>query len=281
MRKIWCFITDTHGGHKLGLMNPDVELTDENQDGDRTPYTPEPTAMQEYLWEMYTQDLNSVTELADGDPIIVSHGGDMCHGNKYPDQLVNTQLASQIIIAVANLQPVLSLPNLEALRIVEGTGAHGFGEGSAEALVCQQVKASHPNLDTLVLRHGKPTVQRVTLDYAHHGPGAGIREWTKGNQARYYLKSIVLSELAAGNAPPMVVLRGHVHEFVWETVRIRGKEYHIIIAPPYCGMSEHGQQATRSKYEIHSGLIALDIEDDHVTIHPFWRYKDMRTREEF
>lgn len=288
-RKIVLVFADSHGGHKLGLMNPAVELYEEDENGRLVRWHPRPGPVQEYLWENYIQDVDNVKQLAGDDPIVVIHGGDICQGNKYPQQLVGTRMADQILIAVANFAPIFALPTLSAVRLVQGTGAHGFGEASAEILVAEQLCSMHPNLDIMALRHGLANVDGVSIDYAHHGPSTGIRIWTEGNQLRYYAKSIMLQELARGNEPPRVVLRSHYHKAMWETVRVRRDDVNgivtfwtadFLVLPAYCGLSEHGQQVSQSKYLITDGMVALEIVDGELfKIHPFARTQDLRTEE--
>ena len=163
-------------------MNPEVELWDEDEEGNPRSWTPEPTGMQQYLWRTHLEDLNSVKKLVNGAPIVLGHHGDACHGDKYPQHLVSTRRADQIRIAVANFAPWLALPNVQALRMVQGTSAHGFSEGTAEMLITDQIRMMHPSLDTKTVRHNLLNVGGVRIDCAHHGPGTGIREWTDGNQ---------------------------------------------------------------------------------------------------
>ena len=47
MRRIAVFFSDTHGGHRLGLMAPTIRLFDEDAEGQPAPYTPQSTAVQE------------------------------------------------------------------------------------------------------------------------------------------------------------------------------------------------------------------------------------------
>ena len=273
---------DTHGGHKLALMNPAVELVDEDEDGNFIPYSPSLTATQKYLWKCHQADLDAIKKLAAGREITLLHLGDVCHGVKYPSQLVSTRKADQIRIAVANFEPWYQLPNLRKMRLIHGTGAHGFGEGTVEILVTDQLKAKYPSKDTKTTRHGLFRIAGILIDAAHHGPSAGIRQWTSGNVARYYLRSIMTTEIVAGREPPRIVLRAHYHSFCWETVRMGGATYHsdIFILPAYCGLSEHGQQATRSKYIISNGLVAFEIIGGELAdIHRFCRSVDLRTEE--
>ncbi len=283
-RSIVAFFGDTHGGHKLGLLSPGVTLYDEDEAGNLTPYTPELTATQKYLWRIYNEDVESVIRLADGDRIILFHVGDLTQGDWYKDQLVSTRMADQIIIAAANVSPWLDYDNVEAVRLVTGTGSHVFRESSSPILVAEMLKARHENLR--VVGHGLATVDDVSFDIAHHGPSAGIRDWTAGNQLRYYLRSIIVKSLKAGESPPRLVVRGHFHELRRETDRQRilgeWKDFDIVLLPSYCGMGEYGRQATSSKYQVSNGMVAAEIVDGQWRdLHVFERAVDLRTREEF
>jgi len=112
MRKILVVFSDTHGGHRLGLMNPHVTLYDEDEHGNLTPYTPRSTATQKYLWKMYRADIRRVKKLAAGDPIVLFHNGDLTQGNRHPAHLVSTRMADPILIAKANMVPWLDWPNM-------------------------------------------------------------------------------------------------------------------------------------------------------------------------
>lgn len=51
-RVILLVFSDTHGNHKLGLLNPKTVLYDETEEGELIPYTPRLTASQQYLWKL-------------------------------------------------------------------------------------------------------------------------------------------------------------------------------------------------------------------------------------
>ncbi len=289
MRKILVALADQHAGHKLGLMNPDVVLYDEDEHGQLQPWTPRPTATQEYLWRSYLQDLNNVVQLARGDPLILLNNGDLCHGDKHPSQLVSTRKSDQIMIAVANMQPWLALLNLQALRVVQGTGAHEFLEGSAAILIAEYLKAQHPALNVRTLVHSRLSLEGCVVDYAHHGASTGMRQWTQGQQLRWYVKSLLNDDVLMGRVPPRIVLRAHYHTYCRETVRLTTREKDgtghtwecdAFVLPAYCGLGEYGRQATRSAHEIGSGLVAFEIQEGVlVGVHPFVRVEDLRTEE--
>ncbi len=51
MRSILAFLSDTHGGCKFGLCNPDTVLHDEDENGNLVEYHTTLTATQRYIWE--------------------------------------------------------------------------------------------------------------------------------------------------------------------------------------------------------------------------------------
>ena len=170
-RVILAHMADSHAGHRLGLLNPETELYAEGEGGTIIPYSPVLTASQQYLWRNYTAAVQTVIEWAGGDDLIVLHNGDETNGLKYPQQLVSTRMADQITIARFNFQPWYKYKKLKSVRIVAGTAAHSFSEGSSAILVQQQLSAMFPDVDTGVLYHSLLDIDGFQVDYAHHGPG--------------------------------------------------------------------------------------------------------------
>lgn len=285
-RRLIVALADSHAGHKLGLLNPATTLYDEDEHGELVAWTPQLTAYQTYLWEVYQKCLAQVKALAGTDPVIVLHNGDATQGNKYPQQLVSTREADHVLIWVENLRPWFTSGfNLEAVRIVKGTAAHNQGEGSSEMLIAAQLQAAYPAADLKCLYHGLLIVaEHFKLDYAHHGAGAGIRDWTKGNVARFYLRDMITREWKAGNFPPQVVLRAHYHQWleVIEKETLRGQDYtfRFILLPSLCGLGEHGAQVTRSAFAITNGLVVFELDDSHLRrVIPLIETVDIRTQE--
>lgn len=278
MRRLLVFLADTHGGHKLSLMNPDTWLLEE-ADGEMTPYHPQLSATQQWLWYHYQADMARVAELADGCQVDVFHVGDVTWGLRYPAGLVSTRLADQPIIAAANMHPWLELPNVASLRLVTGTDSHELGESSAPILVARELTKDHPDRPVSVLSHLLGDVGGVTVDVAHHGPHPGTRAWLKGNQLRYYTRSLMMAEIMAGREPPQLLVRAHYHEFCHETVRVGGYTTEAIVLPSYAGLTPYAQQATRSINEIQCGLAVAEIVDGRLReITPLVHVKDVRAR---
>jgi hypothetical protein len=283
-RVIAVAFSDTHGGHRLGLLNPETVLETEDEEGEVIPYQPGLYPAQEFLWETYTKHIGEITKLAGKDEIIVKVMGDIVQGNKYAHEWVSTRVSDQFDIATWNMKPWLQLPNVKTVRFAKGTAAHNFGEGSGEITVAKMLRAEYPKKNIRTIYHGLAKIAGVTFDFAHHGPGTGLRNWLKGNTARYYLRSLMEDEFDDGNAPPDVVLRGHFHEYISEVLTKfhRDKYYtsRMVILPSYCMLDDYARQATKSASKVRFGMVAFEIVDGKILdVIPLIERVDLRTRE--
>lgn len=272
---------DTHGGNKLGLMHPDTLLLDPSG----KEYSPQLNESQRYLNEVHSKHVEKVKEFADGDDLYVLHLGDSTQGDKYPVETFSSRMADQFQISRYNFKYWYNYKHLKAIRIAVGTPAHNFGEMAAEETVAEYVRKDKPNLDVAITYHGLLCLKGIYYDYAHRGPPGGKRNWLHGNEARYYLRSLMMDELQAGNPPPDMVFRGHYHTFVEEYLSIpfMGKRYKswIYTLPSYCMLGEYGVGATSSQFYITNGMIATEVVDGQVgkTI-ILEQTLDIRTKEE-
>ena len=283
-RVILAVASDKHGGHELGLLNPETVLEYEDKEGNIKKWTPSLKPFQEYLWEQHEKHVKETQKLAGRDEIIVFDNGDLTAGNKYPHEQVSTRISDQFDIATYNLYPWLDLKNVKTVRITKGTGAHTFGEGSSEIIVQRRLKERYPKKDIRTIYHGLAKINGVTIDYSHHGPGTGSRNWLKGNEVRYYMKSLIEDEIDLGNTPPDLILRGHFHEYIEEyyVKLFMGKRYKVQmnILPSYCGIDDHARQITKSKYILQHGMVCYEIIDGKIhDTHPFFETIDIRTHE--
>ena len=267
--------SDLHGGNKLGLLNPDTKLLNEN----KKEYSPQLTETQIMNWETREWGRSEVAHLAGNSPIVLMETGDVNQGMVYD---VNDTLRSQVTIALMNVVPWFYMKNVIAFRVDDGTGVHSFENGSAEALLVDRIKDRFPKLDAKVMSHGLSEVCGITVDHAHHGPHPGIRIWTEGNVAQYYLRDLVMKDVLRGKAPPHLVLRGHYHEVVEVFYRCRapdGKYYRswLWVLPSLCGMNGHAMKVTQSEFEIVNGIVAFEIIDGRIReAFEFTKVTDMR-----
>ncbi len=281
MRQIVGISADIHSGHKLGLLNPDTTLWQEGPDGEEVPYKPNPTETQKITWVEYSTNMGLIREMAAGDDLIVLHAGDVTWGNRHPEGSITTRMADQVLMAYDCLLPWLQYQNTQHMRLVSGTGAHDFGESSADLLVAKMLK-NQTEKDVRVVGHSLLEIGGVTFDVAHHGPPPGSRSWLHGNVARYYLRDVMERAIHQGQDPPQLVIRGHYHCYVHETLTIRGyKDWtsHLIVLPSYCGFTNFARQATKSVSCIEFGSVAVEICDGKLEIVPLVKSFDMRRKE--
>ena len=255
---------DTHGGNELGLMNPEVTL----RDAQGNKYSPQLTEPQKYLHETFSKHTDEVAEFADGDDLYVIHLGDVTQGNKHSPETIGTKIADQIHVSRANFWYWNKYKNLKVIRLAVGTPAHNFGEQTSEELTIELLRADMPKVDIRTVYHGLLDIKGVLFDYAHRGPQAGKRNWLKGNEARYYLRSLMEDELHFGNIPPHLVSRGHFHSFVEEYLciedrGIRHKSW-LYTVPSYCFLGEYAINVTASQYFINHGMIATEVVDGQI-----------------
>lgn len=279
--------SDSHGGHKLGLLSPDTLLPEEyiEEDGNVQIdwYSPRLTKTQERLQEVRKDGIEKVIALADGDPIVVLENGDLTQGNKYPSEQVGYKQSDQEIIAYYNIRPWYELPNLHSVTFAKGTDSHTFGYGSSEINLCHRLKQEFPKIQSEIAYHWLLDIGDVTFDLAHHGPGPGLRHWLHGNTARYYLRDLMYTELHAGRIPPHIVLRGHFHTYVKEYLSMNfcGDEYEswLYVLPPLCIPGDYAIKVMKSIYNISVGLLAFEVIDGQISkAHKFTQSFDTRVK---
>lgn len=281
-RTLTISIGDLHGGCRFGLMNPEIVLPPMDDLGEE--WSPEPTESQLWLWECYTKHINQIKELAGKDEIIPLVGGDLTHGDKYPDkEKVSTRRYDQVAIAADVLDRLASLKNVKRMRIVKGTGSHVFGHGTSELLVANLLNATH-DIDAGVAYQYSLNIKGIEFDIAHHGPGPGIRKWLSGNVLRLYVRDIVMQCIMEGDPVPDVVLRWHYHKYVPHTEEFRsdGKTYKTMaaISPSYCFIDDYARKATRHTPKLTVGMLAFEIVNGKVVAkHEFLDSINLHKRE--
>lgn len=283
-RAILAICADLHGGHRYGLLSPHTVLEEIDQNGEVVKdYHPPLTKIQDYLWEMYVSQIAAIKKYAGEDDIIVLLDGDLTAGNKYAQMLVSDRLADQFAIGAANVDPWCEIKP-KAIRIIKGTGAHVFNQGSSEIVITTLLNAKYPDLSIKVSDHSLLDVAGLTVDVSHHGPPPGSREWLRGNEARYYLRSLMMQEIVAGKAPPRLVVRGHYHDEIEETliVKSNGNRYKgtLVITPSFTFMDEYARKVCKSPSRITHGMIMVEIVDKEILrIVPLTKTIDIRTHE--
>jgi hypothetical protein len=277
-------LSDTHGGHRLGLLNPDTILKKANDDGSTLCWTPEPTSTQRELWQGFTKDVALAVEFAAGDEIIAVHDGDVTQGDAHNHNIPETTLEDQREIAYWNLLPIAKLRNVKTMRLLTGTEVHG--PESAEARVAHKL-AQDTGKDIRAYNHERFRVRgtSVVFDASHHGPHPGTRDWLFGNVATMYLRDRIYRDRRLGKEPATVYLRGHYHHWVWITLNEEWqgvhREYHLVVLPSFCGLGEYARKATKSDPSLTIGMGLFEIMGGRlIQIKPLTETWDLRTEEE-
>ena len=280
---------DTQGGHAGGLLNPETEIpvlgVDESgqmavEDVQRPSLRP----FQRKLWEWHEADRKSIGKLAGSDPIVFLEMGDLTQGNVFRDDLGEVSLTAQATISAYSMFPWLDMPQVRAAYMVRGTGVHVWGEGATETLLSKYLSAEYPRTKVRITDHWMLSVDGMLIDVAHHGPGAGLRPWTRGNAFELYVKGILLDDITAGRRPPDLVLRAHHHEFTaaHALYQVNGAVWQLpgYITPPMCYIGSHTQKVMNSPSRMGVGLLAFEIVNGKIlqTI-PMVHTIDLRTQE--
>ena len=282
-RKIIAVLSDTHGGHKLGLCNPNVKLKS-IENADIREYSPELSETQKFMWNVLEWGASETIKLAGKDDIVLLHDGDPTHGNAKFLETMTTRMSDQILIAVSNLEPLLKHKNVKVARFAAGTGLHEMGEGSAALLIAENIRSKYPKLNTEVVYHGLLDIDGFLIDYAHHGPFVGSRIWLAGNELRYYLRSLMMSEIMEGKTPPHLILRGHYHVYRKEYLEIsaNGELYEswAFVLPGFTFKDDYTRRATRSEFKQTIGMMTFEIINGRLYhAHKFTKTIDIRTKE--
>jgi len=281
-RRIVAALSDTHGGHLLGLLNPATVLVKASPNGEAVEWTPELNTTQRKLWREYTTNTAMAAEFAGDDELLVFHDGDATQGDAHNHTIPDTTREDQREIAYFNLVPLLQLKTVKKMRLLTGTEIHV--PESAEARIAWRL-ARATGKDVRIYNHDRPSVDGVIFDVAHHGPHPGTRDWLFGNVATLYLRDRVYRDRRLGRQPAAVYLRGHYHHWVhvsiydeWEG---RQSEHHLVILPSFCGLGEYARKATRSDPTLTTGIGLFEVVDGRLgRIVPVTQTWDLRTEEE-
>lgn len=279
-RAILLAISDPHCGFELGLTNPETKLSDYHGVSYQIP---DLTESQNFIWDVYTNGLEQADQLAGSDPIHLFWMGDLTHGNK-DEQQVSNRMSDQVLYAAAAMEPAYRLKRVKSSHMALGTGSHVFGQGSSEIILRELMAERYSKVPTRALYHGLAYLDKFAIDYAHHGPNPGYRNWTRSDGPRNYLKSKMMDDLDSGNVPADLVVRGHFHSYIktWHGIG-RGSEWYeswLVVMPPLCLPGDFTRKVTSSIYRVSPGVVAFEIIGNRLyDVHPFTQTLDMRTVE--
>ncbi len=266
-REVGVFISDTHAGSKHGLINPDMLFKEYDPKTGKEIFTePLLTPINKYLWEHHSKHIKEAKYIIGKDKFHVFDSGDPTQGNKYGGGDLYSDPYNQFLIATANKEPWFEGKNKpKSMRFIWGTESHEFGYGSAPKLLRDKFQDRYPGIDIKSYAHGFINVAGVNIDIAHHGSGAGIREWTKGNVFRLYTRSIVKEYMNSKRPIPDLVVRGHFHEPIEEPISMFAEDIPIrttgMLIPSYQLITGYAKKVTRSRYVTTIGMAVVEFID--------------------
>ena len=278
-------MADTHGGNVLGLLSPGTVIDVENPDGEVVKYELPLNPVQIYLNNIFEWLLEVARKYAGDDEILFVHNGDLTQGADH-GALISPSETLQVTVGARNIQRVVdALPNCKTVRIIKGTSTHVFQSGDSETAAGSLLRLANPQLDVRVIYHNLITYNGVPCDISHHGPPPGNRSWLEGNQARFYLRNIMMTELMAGRVPPRLVVRAHYHTYVKETISmmVNGSEVEstIVVCPSLCMLDDFARKVTKSQNMITMGGVFFETIDGRLTdVNVAMKSLDVRTKEE-
>lgn len=292
--RVFAVLADLHGGHTLGMMRPGTTVPRERMVEVETPfgtvwevetYDEElpMNAVGQFLYEAYRDDLMWLHELAAGRPIDIRINGDVTQGQKYVREWVTTRQSDQLHIAEHFLRMPLELPTLASFGFIAGTGSHEFEEATSPILLRSMLQ-KYTDIPISFSNHSLVSVNGTVWDIAHHGPIPGSMRWLEGDGLRWYMNDLQQREFDLGREPPRWVVRSHYHTRAHATsdYRRRTRFYKTegVLTPGYTSIDGYGRQATRSKYEVHVGMVAWEVDaNGNSQIREKFRIIDTRSRE--
>ena len=280
-RRVFAWISDTHAGKKTGLLNPATVLLRVHDDGSEEEWQPELSTTQRWLWPVYEDAIGKLAEYAKDAEIIVAHGGDITHGDKYKGTIPETTREDQRTIACDNMMPLLSLPQVKKVRLLTGTEVHV--PDAAEVKVAARLR-NKIGLDVSTCHHARFDMGHDIVDGAHHGPYPGSRDWLHGNVALYYLKDCVYTDRRNSKEPAIAYMRGHYHRYVnvplhddWDGYE---RTRYLIVVPSFSGLDGFIRKVGKSPPILQAGIVALEFIDGYLEdVKAFKDKLDLRTEE--
>jgi len=218
---------DLHSGHPFAL-HPDTPtiLPDDEAIA--------PNRWQLLEWEFWLNSWDTVAELRRGRQLIVCHNGDAIEGIHHgTTQLMTMRKDVQERIHYRCMQPVLDRVSFrqgrDRLFYITGTEPHVGPGSSTEERIARTLLDIKPDDNTVGSYVKKRLLLRVggnLISIAHHGPGRGARNWLRGNNLRWFLKSYYLDCLETKAEMPRFIVRSHRHQS--DRAEVRDRNFKIV-----------------------------------------------------
>ena len=266
-RTVIAVCNDFQVGSSTGILDPDSLLSrwdDVNSREATISVASHMNPAQRYLFDLYEGGIKQVAELAGKDDLYVIVNGDYTQGERFDEYLTFNAMPDQVQIAADLIcRWVKECKTLRGIRLTKSTQVHAYKEGVADNAILTNIRERYPKLDIKLVSHGLLNINGSYIDYAHHGPSGGIRNWTKGNILRLTALSLIRDAIQHYEPIPNVILRAHKHEQVEEWIITRRKDERIktlaVTVPSFQLMTPFAQKVTQSESIVTVGMLALEI----------------------
>ena len=264
-------VNDLHCGSELAVCNPDTTIYKWDENNKRSLQSVDANPAQRYLWGVYTWCAAELFKFAKTAPIHLIINGDYTDGgiwNSMPMDKVTISESGQVRIAFDVINHIAKHKQVKSMRFTSSTAGHAFNSNSADYALADKFAEKYPEKDIRILEHGLAQVGGVYIDYAHHGPSAGLRQWLKGNLMYLYVKDIIAQSKDDGERIPQVVLRGHSHGRVQVCVSAwfgdDVSETWGFTVPSFQLITPFGRKVMKSERKITNGMLAIEVIDGEI-----------------
>ena len=253
--KCFIVISDSHTGHKQGLVNPDSKLDEDVP----IPLYPVP----ESLWQITEEVRDWVNTNCKKYNKWLINMGETTQGNKFQDDLLTAEMALQFKWAAETMYPFLDMKGMKGARFLQATGWHEYGDGSSSKLMTEMLKMKYSKLDIKQMNQSRTLVDNVLFEWTHHGSSTSKRKYLEGNSAFLDAKDRVLHHIVEHKRCPDLSFTAHTHKPSMAKASILSEGKYIenlqVITPSMCGVGCYSRKiANPSIYYVGMHVVLTD-----------------------
>jgi len=236
---------DAHSGSSVGLCPPNIK----EDDGQKIKYS----ISQRWIWDNWLRMIEKAKSF--NNDLISLSNGDSLEGNTNNKsyQVVTSNPVTLIKIGVESHGLVRRIS--KRMYMTRGTGFHSGKSGNLEELLATSLACEKTDEGMFSAYQWNLMVEGVTIEATHHTTMSGI-PWMKEEAADKLAAKIMFANAKAGETPPDIVIRSHVHR--WSDSYDKYKT-RVIILPCWCLPTEHIHKVAPSSIaEIGAVFIHID-----------------------
>ena len=204
-------ISDVHAGGTTALC-PDVVRFDDGGEYHAS-------KAQRWLWQCYQDYWRQIAvkrERLDAELYVVVNGDLVDGDHHHTSQIISRNPNSQALVWTECAAEFLALKP-DRIAIIRGTGAPAGNSACSEERIADGLSRDKrpiirdPETNAASWWHWRPEIQRVRLDFTHHGR-MGRLPRTRGSNLVLYAWDIADEHVGAGHPIPHLAIRAHNHK---------------------------------------------------------------------